>query len=561
MSTLIRGGTKGSSSALSAVTPPITGWTAATSNTTGQPNPQPGDLVVCHGFVQAASGTWSQTADAGNPWTFHTTGLSNSGGFISFYATRVWTGTETGPTFTFSGTAGRGVWAIEGAMPDAGNTCAVGVFATDKVTTVAATSFTPNSAVVGGTWSSTLSLLTVHAIAASNGTTADSATFPTGWGTDGLAAASLAGTSTTKSSYQQNADNDAVTGTVAPGSVTTGVSSVTNIFHLLITENPNPVTITLSDSGAGSDAAVVSVSLSASDSAASSDAVSDSASSTLSDPAASIDALATSATIAASDSGHGADALVDSASIAVSDSASSANTLVNAASLALADSGSSADVTVDSASVLLPDSGSGLDSFVLMLSKSLADSAVGSDTLQTLLTILLLDYGEGIDAVAQCAHVSDSGQGADSIVVSVQSALPDSALGSEQLDVFVVRSIGLPDAGSGADTIAVAPDNTFTITLGDSASGADALAMAITPSLADSGSGQDTISVSVSMFLGFDNPCAGGSGAEEPIVVVAQIWRLTPELFQRHLHEFHGGQKPANHARDHENGLVAHIHR
>jgi hypothetical protein len=226
------------SAATNALSPALTGWTTA--------NPQPGDLVALSGFAVTAGVTWSQTAGTG-AWTILSSDSNASGlGLTSFCAYRILTGTETTPTFTSTGTAGRNFCSMSAWTPDAGY-----VIAFDSYSVSSAGAGTSQQAAActflspaGG-----LSLLMQCAETAAGSSTALSlSSGASGWGTSGLSTAALAGNGTTGSCNLVSAVQlGGLAGTVTPGSCTYSASVIANIYNFLVTEQllaPRPLMIT-----------------------------------------------------------------------------------------------------------------------------------------------------------------------------------------------------------------------------------------------------------------------------------------------------------------------------
>ncbi|HYS37278.1 MAG TPA: hypothetical protein VEO01_16800, partial [Pseudonocardiaceae bacterium] len=200
------------------------------------------------------------------------------------------------------------------------------------------------------------------------------------------------------------------------------------------------VAVSLTDSGAGSDALAVAV--------------------PLADTGAGADSLALATAVV--DTGAGTDSLTPA--VAFTDSGTAADAL--ALSVPLADSGTAADTSA----------------FTILI----ADTGAGSDTLTVVATIPLPDTGAGSDTLVITVPLADAGTGADA--VSAAPALPDSGTGSDSLTALVVP---LADSGTASNTIVIA------IGLADSGTGADSLTASITVALSDSGTGSDALSVTI----------------------------------------------------------------
>jgi hypothetical protein len=275
----------------------------------------------------------------------------------------------------------------------------------------------------------------------------------------------------------------------------------------------------------------------------------------------------------------------------LSDSGVSSDTLTVTAIIPLADSGIGTDSVLNSIAAILTDSGLGADSLGVItgsVPKTLTDSGTGADSLViTTAIVYLADMGEGIDGVVQYVRMSESGQGSDSVFLAVSASLADSGQGYDVLQAWPVSIISLSDAGAGTDSLVALPDNTNTVTLSDSGSGADTLSVVPVVSLTDTGHGSDVMIVSAQIWLGYDDPVAEHHEPFDPfepdlsrlaeamadtrpyslrtgMVVVPQVWRMTPDEFTDHMKRMHSGHYTSWHKGDHANGKggnPTHIHR
>jgi hypothetical protein len=293
-------------------------------------------------------------------------------------------------------------------------------------------------------------------------------------------------------------------------------------------------------------------------------------------------------TITLTDSGSGSDSLSVAASLNLADSGLASDTVGDSVSMTLADAGTSVDTIVSAITAALTDSGTGSDSLSATQPKTLTDSGSGVESIAVSVVAMLNDFGEGVDSVVQYFHFGDTGQGSDTAVIAVTVTLSDSGSGTDAIQASPVLIVNLSDSGTGSDTLVAVPDNTNTITLTDSGTGADTFSVSPLISLSDSGSGLDSVQVSVQMWLGFDDPVPEGHepfdpAIEEPpdgIQITFQIpepyaertgmtvapltWKMEPELFLAHMSHMHGGKDPRQHMADHidgEGGVVRHIHR
>lgn len=235
------------------IAPALTGWTGS--------NPATGDIVLIVGIVTgSAGGTWTQTGGTGT-WTIHASNGNSGGSFSSFCASRVFDGTETAPTFTYSGAAGTTAWALEAVTPAAGS-IGVDVFATDAIDITPGNSFAINAATATATDSCSLILGAGRTTA--NLSSAITPAPPAGWvgTTNGADYSGFAGGASTRANIAVIHNNlGTLTGSVAPANETTTSAQVMcmNLYHVLLVEagganvtGQGAAVTVVSDSGAGS---------------------------------------------------------------------------------------------------------------------------------------------------------------------------------------------------------------------------------------------------------------------------------------------------------------------
>ena len=217
-----------------------TGTTITFSLTAGYTGSAPaiGDIVFCVGVVTGSTGgTWSQTSGTGT-WTVHASNGNSGGSFNSFCAFRVFDGTETAPTFTYSSTLGTTAWAVEAVTP-AGGTIGVDIFATDAIDTTAGNTFAINAATATGT--DACSLILGAGRTTVNLSSAITPTPPSGWvgTTNGADYSGFAGGATTRANIAVIHNNlGSLSGSVAPANETTTSAQVMcmNMYHVLLVE-------------------------------------------------------------------------------------------------------------------------------------------------------------------------------------------------------------------------------------------------------------------------------------------------------------------------------------
>src|SRR5262252_4339113 len=529
-------------------------------------------------YISTNSAQWggrSVTTDPnGNTFWFDDIGLSNTG-YLGPVAAAVG---PTSATITLADTgAGADAIVVAGslALTDSG-TGADSLVANASIVladTGAGTDAIADSASLSLTDSGTGVDSLVNAVTA---TLADS-----GVGTD----VQFVSTTKTLSDSGVGADTIVDSVTVALTDAGTGADALSVTVTLTLSDSGvgadtvvNSVTVTLTSSGTGADTIVDSATVTLAESGVGTDSVSvtiqGTSTITLTDSGVGADTLAAAVATALTDPGFGSDSVVVGVTTSLSDGGAGADTVGDSASVALADPGSGADSLLATILATLTDAGVGTDSLVAVqggITKTMADSGTGVDSLVVSVIANLNDLGEGIDGVVQYFLLQDYGAGNDTALVAVTVSLADSGQGTDTLVANQVSTINLFDAGFGTDTLVVVPDNAFTITLNDTGTGVDTLAVSPVITLADSGQGIDGIVVTVQMWLGFDDPVREGHVGFDPdqyrrdhpaaefeprrIVIARQTWQMTSDQFLQHLRDFHNRADPADHARDHEDGM------
>lgn len=178
--------------------------------------------------------------------------------------------------------------------------------------------------------------------------------------------------------------------------------------------------------------------------------------------------------------------------ITVSDTSTGADALSIAVAFGLADTGAGADGLAGSAALNLAETGAGTDGIGLTVTFTLADSGAGTDDLSVLTETLiqLAESGSGSDAVSITASVSaaETGAGTDGLALSVSLSISDSGAGSDALDVLQATLITIAETAAGTDGIGAI---TVAITLPETATGVDAIAIAALVSVLETASGMD----------------------------------------------------------------------
>jgi hypothetical protein len=181
-------------------------------------------------------------------------------------------------------------------------------------------------------------------------------------------------------------------------------------------------------------------------------------------------------------------------SISVADSGGGADAVSNlAAAVAIAETGAGGDTIPQAlASAGVADTGSGAEAQAIQVSFLLPDTAAGSDIVDILTSILksVADNGAGMDAIPQAtvsAQVVDMGAGAGALAVEAALSVADTAAGLSSLVIAVLTALGEPGAGS--DQITGLAVN---VPLADTAAAVDLIAQVTAAlSLADLGAGVD----------------------------------------------------------------------
>jgi hypothetical protein len=187
-------------------------------------------------------------------------------------------------------------------------------------------------------------------------------------------------------------------------------------------------TVTLTDSGAGSDALAVAVPV------------------PFTESGTGTDALSVSVTVPLTEAGAGADQLTVSSAVPLADSGAGSAALGVMPGLSEAGAGSDQLVVSSVASVALSEAGSATDTLVVspVTQVPLTESGAGSDSLTVTPVVPFTDAGAGSDALGVLPGMAEAGAGADSLAVQALASLPDAGTGTEVLGVMpglVLRSL------------------------------------------------------------------------------------------------------------------------
>jgi len=243
-------------------------------------------------------------------------------------------------------------------------------------------------------------------------------------------------------------------------------------------------TKTVADDGAGSDAiSGISASLSVPDTASGADATGGMAAAVpVVETGRGADAISRIlAAIAQTDQGQGADAI---------------SLILAALSIPETGFGSDTDPSV-TAAVSVADQGQGSDAApAIAVQVILSDTGAGDDAISILQALLktVADAGQAHDSlgISVAVSVEDAGHGEDSREISVTLSITDAGAGADALSVLTALLKTITDAGSGSDAIS---GISASLSVPDTASGADSLIIAVSLTVPDAGSGEDSLAI------------------------------------------------------------------
>ncbi len=199
-------------------------------------------------------------------------------------------------------------------------------------------------------------------------------------------------------------------------------------------------------------------------------------------------------TITVSDTGAGSDSITIGAALSIAESGAGTDALSIAAALALADSGAGTDGTPSvTVTVTLTDTGTGTETFAGSATIALTDSGAGSDALSILTATLvsIADSATGSDAVAITVSLSlaDAGTGTDAFSAAAQLALTDSGSGADSLGVVSDILKTVADVASGTDAVSIAVQ----VVVPDTGTGLETLGITAALAVLDTGTGYDVV--------------------------------------------------------------------
>jgi hypothetical protein len=270
----------------------------------------------------------------------------------------------------------------------------------------------------------------------------------------------------------------------------------------------------LADVGSGTDVLNVQGQLPLSDVGSGLDSASMQGSLTLSDVGAGSDLSSLQAQLSLADSGVGADVL-QSIGIPILESGVGADVPSMLGQLSLADSGLGTEYVSAGFYLTVSDSGSGIETLSMLGQLALADSAVGIDILSQLQAQLPIgDSGLGTDVLQSIGlPLSDSGSGLDVPLLQGQLQLSDAGVGTDILSQLQAQ-LPVSDAGLGSELFGLQGS----LTLADVGNGVDSPSLLAQLSLADSALGSDLLSLLTQVLLS-----DSGLGTESIDIYIGEI--------------------------------------
>jgi hypothetical protein len=260
---------------------------------------------------------------------------------------------------------------------------------------------------------------------------------------------------------------------------------------------PSSATVTISDSGTGTDSVSVQVTVAVADSGTATETQTIAAAVPISQTGAGTETLGIAAAVPVTESGVGTEAVAGGITAAIVETGGGTEQLAIAASVPLTESGTGTDTVsvAGNSAVTISDTGTGSDVAAIAASIALAESGTGTEALGIAAAIGLTDIGTGVEQAAGGIGVfpADSGVGVEQLALSVSTPLTESGVGTDQLAVGV--SLGVAESGAGTDTVSVgAPVN-----VADVGAGVEALAVQPTAPVSQSGTGIETLAVTASV--------------------------------------------------------------
>lgn len=321
---------------------------------------------------------------------------------ITVEAWAKWTSTSTNSTIVCSDTAVAGHKGFALFIGNAAGKVSFGSYGSSFATTSAATFNDGNRHHLVGTYDGTQFRLYVDETLAAGPTTAS---LPTG--------ASVV--------YVAERGNNTLrfAGTVEKVAVYSGVLSTTRITaHYNAGTSSGSTPISVSDTGAGSDAVTVAAQVPVSDTGTGADAVAVQSQTPLTDSGSGTDTLGVAAQVPLTESVTASDALTVQVLINLTDTGSGTDSAAVTSFVALVDASTADDQVMVGSPVTLTDDGTGTDTLTANATIPLDDTVTASGELLVTTVLLTLD---------------DTGQTVDDLTVQVLLDLSDSAAGADAI--------------------------------------------------------------------------------------------------------------------------------
>lgn len=250
------------------------------------------------------------------------------------------------------------------------------------------------------------------------------------------------------------------------------------------------------------------------------------------DSASGSESIALNIAAPAADSSSGTEALPVAILPTLAEAASGSEALAVPHQI-LSDAANGTEVaTITIAAPLPSETASGTEAVAVVFQLPLADSATGADSFLAAVAAGLTDAGTGSNTSQPTALIrgtlADAATGSETLQVAVQlPPLPDTAVGSDGLTVFISQPIGpVLDAASGTDILSNLNVNvnvtdvasgtslqTFTIAapLLDNAVGSDLAAVQVAVTITDSATGAETVAIPLIQPTALDSAVGGDS--------------------------------------------------
>jgi len=202
-------------------------------------------------------------------------------------------------------------------------------------------------------------------------------------------------------------------------------------------------------------------------------------------------------TITLTETGTGTDAMTVAAALSVTETGSGTDALTVAATLALAETGAGTDALTTTATLAVAETATGADALTTSATTSVADTATGTDALTVAASLALAETGTAVDALAvsqtQAVSLTETSAATDDMSVAVSLALAETGTADDVLVVTQGQSISLSDTAAFADDITV----TASSTLDEIGAFGDSLSLAAALELAETAAWTDLLTIHV----------------------------------------------------------------